>query len=204
MTCINHSVSDDFIKRFWSKVTIGEPDACWVWTGCRAKDGYGRLTRDGKSHTAHRIAWGFSNGPIPDGMHVLHRCDFPPCCNPAHLWIGTNADNVRDKTAKGRNNSPTGDRHKSRTKPESVARGDRSGSRTKPESLARGDRNGTHTKPDRVARGERQGSAKLTEADVRAIRAANGLLQREIASMYGVSHNLIGLIRRRVIWTHVP
>jgi hypothetical protein len=51
---------------------------------------------------AHRVAWTLANGPIPAGMHVLHTCDNPPCCNPGHLWLGTQADNMADMARKGR------------------------------------------------------------------------------------------------------
>lgn len=55
---------------------------------------------------AQRVAWMLTCGPIPDGLHVLHRCDNPPCVNPDHLFLGTNADNVADKVAKGRSHAP--------------------------------------------------------------------------------------------------
>ena len=88
--------------RFWAKVERGQE--CWIWTGARRKGRfqYGRFLLDGKARLAHRIAWQLTNGPIPDGMCVLHRCDNPPCVNPEHLFLGTHADNMLDCSAKGR------------------------------------------------------------------------------------------------------
>jgi hypothetical protein len=82
---------------------------CWLWVGDRERHGYG-VIRTGKiPHTremAHRMVWKIFRGPIPEGLDVLHRCDVPPCVNPAHLFVGTHADNMRDMVAKGRNKGP--------------------------------------------------------------------------------------------------
>lgn len=88
---------------FWSKVSRRAPSECWEFTGARDENGYGRLSvySHGTS-LAHRKAWEETNGPIPPGMFVCHRCDNPPCCNPGHLFLGTNLDNTRDRVAKGR------------------------------------------------------------------------------------------------------
>jgi hypothetical protein len=75
---------------------------CIEYQGCRDSDGYGDRTVDGKGWAAHRYAWFERFGPIPTGMHVLHRCDNPPCINPDHLFLGTNADNIKDRDRKGR------------------------------------------------------------------------------------------------------
>jgi hypothetical protein len=75
---------------------------CWVWTGAHDSFGHGRLTRNYVNVGAHRVAWERSNGPIPEGMCVLHRCDNPPCVRPDHLFLGTKRDNSRDMIAKGR------------------------------------------------------------------------------------------------------
>ena len=75
--------------------------ACWPFTGAHNRRGYG-LFKTPTQVLAHRAVWEFTHGPIPPGMHVCHHCDNPPCCNPLHLFIGTNAYNVADRVAKGR------------------------------------------------------------------------------------------------------
>jgi hypothetical protein len=75
---------------------------CWEWTGYRTRDGYGSVKHAGKMMKAHRVAYEAAYDPIPDGMIVCHKCDNPACCNPNHLWLGTDADNQRDMVAKGR------------------------------------------------------------------------------------------------------
>lgn len=89
--------------RFWEKVDrSGGPDACWPWMGGRNDDGYGIAQFDGKFVGAHRLAYMISNGEIPCGFLVCHRCDTPSCVNPSHLWLGTQKDNLADSFAKGR------------------------------------------------------------------------------------------------------
>lgn len=88
-------------ERFWAKVDCFGPDDCWPWTAGK-RLGYGRLYVAGRKETAHRLAYALAVGPIPEGLCVLHRCDNPGCCNPAHLFLGTQADNVADMEAKGR------------------------------------------------------------------------------------------------------
>lgn len=91
---------------FWQKVNKRGPNGCWLYTGFLKWDGYGWLARyiNGKVRylTAHRYAWILTRGEPKKGLHVLHKCDNPPCCNPDHLWLGTHKDNMLDKKAKGR------------------------------------------------------------------------------------------------------
>lgn len=80
----------------------GGPDECWEWQGARLRAGYGNFALRKKWYKAHRVAYELAHGPVPDGMWVLHRCDNPPCCNPAHLRLGTPKDNSADMVEKGR------------------------------------------------------------------------------------------------------
>ena len=143
-------------ERFWEKVDKKEPDDCWIWQGCG--DGrYGGIKSKGRMLKAHRVSWELANGPIPEGMCVLHHCDNPACVNPAHLFLGTHTDNMRDKEEKGR---------------------------------------GVHL------RGKANGYAKLSERDVREIRAmlAKGILQQTIANKYCISKSEINNINRGEVW----
>jgi HNH endonuclease len=88
--------------RFNAKWTPEPFSGCHLWSGDIAGRGYGAIRVAGKMRLAHRLSWTFANGEIPLGMCVLHRCDTPGCVNPAHLFLGTPADNTRDSVAKGR------------------------------------------------------------------------------------------------------
>lgn len=88
-------------ERFWTKVK--KTDGCWEWQRCLIGSmGYGSFWDGERKWVAHRYSYTLHNGPIPEGMCVCHTCDNPKCVNPAHLWIGTKADNNRDKIQKGR------------------------------------------------------------------------------------------------------
>jgi hypothetical protein len=105
------------MERFLEKVTPEPNTGCWLWTGYlnEKRGGYGTFARGNGEWRkgglrAHRAAWTLFRGPIPDGLAVCHRCDFPPCVNPDHLFLGTIQDNVDDMRRKGRAN-PTAPAH---------------------------------------------------------------------------------------------
>lgn len=97
-------------ERFWSKVAKAGPGECWLWTAGCDRHGYGKFypgirhgaKNDWTSVASQRIAWALTYGPVPEKLHVLHRCDVRSCCNPEHLFVGTHQDNLADMVAKGR------------------------------------------------------------------------------------------------------
>jgi hypothetical protein len=156
-------------------------ETCWLWPKSRTKAGYGQLVicHQGEVSVlyAHRISHEIFNGPIPEGHQVCHRCDDPACFNPAHLFSGTQKDNIDDMFSKGR-------------------QADRS------LSAPRGDKHPSRTQRHRLRRGADHYASKLTEDDVRYIRQCThtGVA---LAEKYGVSTAAISAIRKRQTWKHI-
>jgi len=176
------------IARFWDKVEKLDDSECWPWTAFTL-DGYGIFGIGGKNYRAPRVAYILATGEDPTGFHVCHRCDNPPCCNAAHLFLASDAENKADMVRKGR--APTGERN---------------GAVKHPESLQRGDAHYSRRRPELLVRGEDSDAAKLTDDQVREIRAKYrprvcGL--RRLGREYGINGSTVWSILHRKTWKHV-
>lgn len=89
---------------FWKYADVRSQDECWLWTGGKDEKGYGRIHFMTEKIKAHRIAYEMGHGPIEEGLVICHKCDNPSCVNPGHLFAGTQGDNARDMSSKGRIN----------------------------------------------------------------------------------------------------
>lgn len=161
--------------RFWEKVKQGLPNECWLWTGAVHHAGRGIVwvSEERRAGIASRVAWELTNGPIPEGLLVCHHCDNPLCMNPAHLFLGTPAQNSADMVAKNRQCS-----------------GDRSHFHLDGDQR-RGENHPTAKLSERQV------------YDIRRRYAEGGVLQRELGAEYGVSQNQISRIVLREAWRHI-
>lgn len=154
------------------KFTVKAKSGCLLWIGTIVPQGYGGVWSGGKSWLTHRLSWILHGREIPDGLSVLHHCDVRPCVNPDHLYVGTQTDNMRDVRERNR--------------------------------YARGDKHGSKTHPETVARGETLSKKLTTADVVSIKRRlAAGDIQRAIAVDFGISRSMVGLINTGDTWAHV-
>jgi hypothetical protein len=174
-------------QRLLDRTTENE-DGCWICNYSFDGDRYPLMNVYGKTMRCNRIAYELWVGSAGD-KYVCHSCDEPRCINPGHFFLGTNSENMQDMIKKGRQNYPKGDRH---------------GSKTHPEKLSRGKKHSEIMK--RVAaRGEEHGMAKLTEIQVREIRAYRDqrLGYGAIAKLINLPKGTVGNVFYDLVWKHV-
>ncbi len=160
------------VDRVWSKIDRSAgPSACWPWLGSRDRDGYGFVSLD-ITRRAHRVVFMLTGGEPKTSM-VLHSCDNPPCCNPAHLRSGTARDNSKDMVERGR-----------------ATNGERNGAYTKPARRPRGSRNG-------LAKLTEEQVAVIKR------RLINGDTAAVIARDFGVVNGTIWFIAKGRNWAHI-
>lgn len=176
------------------------------WRNSKTSRGYGSARFDGAGMPSHRIAFMLTYGYLPPV--VMHACDNPACCNPAHLRGGTQQDNIADMDRKGRRVPASGNKNGRRTKPESFAHlvGDGSPSRIHRDKLPRGADHWLNRMPEKRLYGERNGRATLTEDQVRSIR--NGfygskMSQSDYARTLGIPRATVLNILSGKTWKHL-
>lgn len=173
-------------QRFWEKVD--RTGACWIWTACKAPNGYGRFCAANSQHDyAHRVCYLLTHGAIPEGKEICHSCDNPSCVNPAHLFAWTHAQNMADRNAKGRTSK--GERHPL-FKPDKQPR-----QRRIPPELHKPRYGAVMSRPQ-----------KLTPEKVREIRLKHvkmGLGPRPLAREYGLNRKTVQRILKGELWKHV-
>ena len=164
-------------ERFLSKVDkdgliiYDNLNPCWIWIGAKQNRGYGVFRFRGKASLAHRVSYVLFNGPIGDEIFVCHHCDNRPCVNPAHLFLGSNSDNIQDAIRKGR-----------------LATGDRSGSRKYPEKL-------------NIWENHPMAKLTKDQVDeIRKLYRERAGSQHDIAMMFNISRGNVQNIVRGKIW----
>jgi hypothetical protein len=173
---------------FWTRVDKSNPDGCWPWLGAIDIWGYGFLNIKPTLIKSHRASWILTNGRmITSDEHVLHRCDNPPCCNPAHLFLGDNDMNVADMVAKGR-----------QSKGEKSA----AAARAFHQAQKAQDPDAHRLKFGRHSIGSRNANTNLADDDVRQILTLTCSTQ-ETAALFGVGTTTIRNIRSGYTWRHV-
>jgi hypothetical protein len=209
-------LTEKLVKRFFSKLGEETETGCRLWQAGKFSDGYGCFHIGKVAYKANRVAYMIYHGHLPVDLMVLHTCDTPECCAKQHLFLGTHQDNIDDMVKKGR--QAKGERHFTKTKPERIARGERINWKLYPELVKRGDEHWTRRMPwllkkgpdnpnfgsfENVPHGEKHHKAKVTEAQVREMRArydAGGVTQTQLAKEYGIRQDVVSDIVKRRTW----
>lgn len=183
------TLTEEDIKKFWKYVDKtpgqGPKGDCWAWIGGRSPNGYGHMhISDGRTVRANRVAYLIQHGEDAIDYFVLHSCDWPPCCNGAHLSKGSQLENRQQAARRNR-----------------TAKGEQNGARLHPESLPRGEEHWTAKMPEATAR-------KYESETVNAIRKLHAiqphLSNNDIGRYFGIHQNVILQILSGKTWKHLP
>lgn len=224
---------EEDLRIFWGNVDKSKgPERCWLWTGEKYPTGYGYTQYDGKRWKTSRLAFTLQRRPIPDGKYVLHTCDTPACVQKLHLFLGTQADNVRDMDLKGRRGTIkgqfAGEKHAlaklTNAQVDEIRQAHQAGGILQKQlaeeygvvpstisHIIRGARFGgpnirrTAKENSAAIRGENHHESKLTTPDVQSIRLqhAEGVKMRDLSNEYSVTTQMIWRIVHRKAWAHV-
>lgn len=168
-------LTTESVHRFWSGINLtANPDLCWEWKKGHSR--YGQFWFNNTPYLSHRIAYYLHYKKDPDKFLVCHSCDNSLCCNPNHLWLGDDNDNMQDMIKKGR------------------------------DSKACGDKNGSRTCPERRPKGSRIGVSKLKEEQVFEIHrlySSGKYSHSDIGAVFNVSASNVGLIINKKRWRHI-
>ena len=105
---MSDNIGTNTLNRLMDKIDIKNDDECWLWKADKSHNGYGQFYLNGKTSRSHRLIYELYVGDIPDGKQICHKCDNPACCNPKHLFICTQQENIQDMRNKGRQKKTTG------------------------------------------------------------------------------------------------
>lgn len=174
---------EDFVRVFWSKVSIRGENECWEWNGWMAANGYGGVDYRGKRYKAHRMSYMLSKGEIQQGLFVCHTCDNRKCVNPNHLWLGTREENMQDCIRKRRGAWDT-----------------------KPERMPHGERHWMNLYPERRFYGTKNVNCRLNEelvVEIRSLYGHSGNTIPSLAKKFNVSKATIHRVIKGKVWSWV-
>ena len=225
---LSHRRKGRSVEERFNDFVIPEPNSgCWIWLGHLSTSGYARFSVNRKLVQANRYSWELHRGIIPEGLYACHTCDNRACVNPEHLFLGTQAENLKDMVRKGRDNPRRGEQHakafltdadvlsiRADQRPLDLIAQNYGVDKSYIWKIKKGwhwahlplnvevDTNRVKNGQKIRAKGVAHPKAKLSEIDVLRIRV-NRRPSREVAKLYGITKTTVLAIRNNKIWKHL-